>query len=521
MTERDPRLLWVTRLAAPAVLALALLTAGDVRTDPPRALAAEATLLAAGDIASCASSGDEATADLLDTLTGDVAVLGDNAYESGTVAEFTNCYDPSWGRHKARTRPSAGNHEYNTAGATGYYGYFGAAAGDPSKGYYSYDLGDWHVIVINSNCSVIGGCGAGSPQEQWLRADLAANPAACTLAYWHHPRFSSGQHGDNASMQPIWQILYDYRAEVVLGGHDHNYERFAPQTPTGAADPSFGIREFVVGTGGKNHRAFGSIKPNSEVRDNTSYGVLKLSLHATSYDWEFVPVAGASFTDTGSGTCNAGNAYDSDYDGVAETGDNCPGIANPTQLNSDAFVDLGPSKPFDDLTWPNSDAQGDACDADDDNDTLSDATEGGGPPCASASAPTGAANRDSDGDRALDGVECAMGFDPANAASKPPMATCQTTGDADADRVPDSRELCHFGTSNASANTDGDALPDGCEVASVNADQLVNVIDLQQVALSVPPSGGAGYVIGIDVTRDGYINVIDLQFVAGQSGLCP
>ena len=150
------------------------------------------TLLAAGDIASCGSNGDEQTANLLDDQAGTVITLGDNAYDSGSTSEYANCYDPTWGRAKARTHPAPGNHEYNTAGATGYYGYFGAAAGDPETGYYSYDLGSWHLIALNSNCSAIGGCGAGSPQEQWLRADLAAHPTDCTLAYWHHPRFSSG-----------------------------------------------------------------------------------------------------------------------------------------------------------------------------------------------------------------------------------------------------------------------------------------------------------------------------------------
>ncbi|MCH7718695.1 MAG: metallophosphoesterase, partial [Chloroflexi bacterium] len=152
-------------------------------------------LVGAGDIASCASSGDEATADLLDGIAGTVVTFGDNAYQSGTESEFADCYEPTWGRHKARTRPAPGNHDYITPGASGYFEYFGAAAGDPSKGYYSYDLGAWHVIAINSNCSQVGGCDAGSPQEQWLRADLAESPTSCTVAYWHHPRFSSSLHG--------------------------------------------------------------------------------------------------------------------------------------------------------------------------------------------------------------------------------------------------------------------------------------------------------------------------------------
>ncbi|MEX2247203.1 MAG: metallophosphoesterase [Dehalococcoidia bacterium] len=266
----------------------------------------EQIVLAAGDIAACNSTGDEATAALLDGLPGTILALGDLVYENGTATEFNNCYNPSWGRHKARTKPAPGNHEYNTAGAAGYYGYFGAAAGDPAKGYYSFDLGSWHLIAINSNCSAVA-CAAGSAQEQWLRADLAASTASCTIAYWHHPRFSSGSHGDSASMTAIWQALYDYRAEIVLSGHDHTYERFAPQTAGGVADPTLGVREFIVGTGGRSHHSFGSIHPNSEVRNNDSYGVLQLTLSDDGYDWQFMPVAGSTFTDSGSGVCHAGS----------------------------------------------------------------------------------------------------------------------------------------------------------------------------------------------------------------------
>ncbi len=255
----------------------------------------------AGDIASCSSSGDEATATVLDNIAGTVFTLGDNAYESGTATEFANCYDPSWGRHKTRTRPSPGNHDYVTSGASAYYAYFGANAGSPSTGYYSYDLGDWHIIALNSNIART----TGSTQEQWLRADLAANTKSCTLAYWHHPRFSSGlEHGDDVSMQPLWQALYDANADVILSGHDHDYERFAPQTPAGVADPARGIREFIVGTGGRSHYSLGTLKANSEIFDATTYGVLKLTLAAGSYNWQFVPVAGGAFTDSGSGSCH-------------------------------------------------------------------------------------------------------------------------------------------------------------------------------------------------------------------------
>jgi Calcineurin-like phosphoesterase len=273
---------------------------------PTPAPGGDAVLLAAGDITGCATTGDEETAKLLDAQSGTIATLGDNAYDSGTASEFANCYDPTWGRHKARTKPAVGNHEYLTAGASGYFGYFGAAAGDPTKGYYSYDLGAWHIVVINGNCGKVGGCGVGSAQEKWLRADLAAHPAACTLAYWHQPLFSSGaEHGNDPEMAPIWQALYDNGAEVVLSGHDHNYERFAPQTANATLDTAQGIREFIVGTGGKNHYTWGTIRANSEVRNNTTFGILKLTLHANGYDWQFIPIAGSTFTDSGSGTCHA------------------------------------------------------------------------------------------------------------------------------------------------------------------------------------------------------------------------
>jgi acid phosphatase type 7 len=275
-------------------------------TEPPPPPPADAVVLVgAGDIASCSSTGDEATALLLDGIAGTVFTLGDNAYSSGSATEYANCYDPTWGRQKARTRPAAGNHEYNTANATGYFGYFGAAAGDPTKGYYSYDAGAWHVVVLNSNCAAIGGCAAGSPQEQWLRADLAAHPVACTLAYWHHPRFNSGAaHGNDYEVQPLWQALYDANADLILNGHEHVYERFAPQTPAGVADPMRGIRQLTVGTGGASHYSLGTLQPNSEVFDGSTYGVVKLTLGSTSYSWQFIPVAGQSFTDSGTTSCH-------------------------------------------------------------------------------------------------------------------------------------------------------------------------------------------------------------------------
>lgn len=270
----------------------------------PPSPVAPVILVGAGDIASCSSSGDEATAALLDTIEGTVFTLGDNVYDNGTMSEFDACYEASWGRHRARTKPVPGNHDYNTSGATGYFGYYGGAAGDPARGYYAYDHGAWRIYALNSNCAAVGGCGAGSAQELWLRADLATNPRACALAMWHHPRFSSGRHGSSEATQELWQALYDANAELVLVAHDHSYERFGPQTATGAADPARGLTELVVGTGGRSHYGFETIRANSLVRNNGAYGVLRLALSANSWSFSFIPVASQSFTDSGSGTCH-------------------------------------------------------------------------------------------------------------------------------------------------------------------------------------------------------------------------
>jgi acid phosphatase type 7 len=266
-----------------------------------------AVLVGAGDIASCDDlAGAEATANLLDSIPGTIFAVGDLAYPDGSDEQFAKCYGPTWGRFKNRTRPAPGNHEYHSSGASGYVNYFGATAGDPKKGYYSYELGDWHIIVLNSECIAVGGCESGSPQEKWLRQDLAAHPTKCTLAYWHNPLFSSGlAHGNDHKVKPLWVALYEANADVVLNGHDHDYERFAPQDPSGRLDKERGIREFVVGTGGKNsHRVFGPTKRNSEVRQARAFGVLKLTLRTASYDWEFVPVAGKIFSDSGSASCH-------------------------------------------------------------------------------------------------------------------------------------------------------------------------------------------------------------------------
>jgi hypothetical protein len=262
---------------------------------------AQAVLVGAGDIARCDKTTDEGTAAILDTIAGTVFTAGDNVYVDGSSADFTNCYGPSWGRHKARTYPAAGDREYLTAGAAGYFGYFGAAAGDPTKGYYSYNLGSWHVVVLNSNIDM----SAGGAQEQWLKADLAANPAQCTLAYWHHPRFfSTGSGNPRASVLPLWNDLYAAGAELILNGHTRNYERFAPQTPAGMADSVYGIREIIVGTGGFDRFGFNStFAANSEVRGGT-YGVLKLTLGSAGYSWTMISIPGMTLVDAGSGPCH-------------------------------------------------------------------------------------------------------------------------------------------------------------------------------------------------------------------------
>ncbi len=505
-------------------------TIGAYEAPPPAG--SDPVILAAGDIASCASTGDEATADLLDTLAGTVLTLGDNAYETGSPLEFSTCYDPTWGRHKSRTMPSVGNHEYGTPGASGYYGYFGAAAGDPSKGYYSYDLGTWHVIALNSNCSAVGGCGGGSTQEQWLRDDLATHPAACTLAYWHHARFSSSAaHGSSTTYQALWQALYDYGADVVLVGHDHDYERFAPQTATGAADAAYGIREFVVGTGGKSHYGFDPVpEPNSEVRDSTSYGVLQMTLQPAGYDFAFLPAAGSLFTDSGSGTCH-GALLDPDGDGWLDAQDNCPSIANPGQENADGnFIDQTPPSTQDDRTWPNSDPAGDACDTDDDNDGVADAVEPAG---CNGSAALDPANRDSDGDRVLDGVECALGTDPSSPASKPSAAACGSTSDADGDRLSERVEVCGYNTSPSVADTDGDLdgsptaglTKDGCEAVSLNNDRVVNAGDQLLLVLEIlrEPSPSLR-LVSFDINKDGAVNAGDQLMVVqliSPTGQCP
>jgi hypothetical protein len=259
----------------------------------------------AGDIAECGSSSDERTAEILDELPGaTVFTLGDNAYDNGTLREFEDCYGPTWGRHLARTRPAPGNHDYRTSGANGYFTYFGERAGPDRRGWYAYDLGEWRVYSLNSNCDFIGGCGEGSPQLRWLRGDLAENPSRCSLAYWHHPRFSSAEHGNQAFMDPIWDMLYDAGVELVLAGHDHDYERFEPADSAGDLDRERGITSFVVGTGGRSFYEFREILPTSAARNTGTWGVLELTLAPDRWSSRFIPIAGSTFTDRANGSCH-------------------------------------------------------------------------------------------------------------------------------------------------------------------------------------------------------------------------
>ena len=291
------------------VTTLAILTAagcGPEKTPTPE-VDGRPVVVAAGDIADCFTEGDEATARLVGGIEGTILTLGDNAYPDGSAENFAECYDSSWGKFKARTMPAPGNHEYETAGSSGYFDYFGDAAGDPDKGYYSYDLGAWHLVALNSNCGVGEiRCGPGSPQGRWLKEDLAANDeGACTLAYFHHPLFTSGSYRPGIEpVERLWEILYAGGVDVVLNGHDHNYQRFALQDPEGRADPEDGIRQFVVGTGGRSHYQISHPIANTEVYNDDTFGVLDLSLHPRRYDWEFVPVKGETFSDSGVTQCH-------------------------------------------------------------------------------------------------------------------------------------------------------------------------------------------------------------------------
>ena len=292
---------------------------------PGHAAAADPVIAAAGDIACSASAQyyngglgtstrcrQKYTSDLLvNAGLSAVLTLGDNQYDTGSLSGFQKSYHPSWGRVKPITRPVAGNHEYNTTAAGGYFDYFNGVraftgnAGDRDKGYYSFDVGAWHLIALNSSdhCVFVS-CNSGSPQERWLRADLSAHPASCTLAYWHHPRFNSGHDGNATFMAPLFKLLYDAGADVALGGHAHDYERFAPQDPNGKLDRARGIQQFVVGTGGAFFTSVGTARPNSQVRQANTYGVLFMTLHPASYDWQFVTASTRRVTDAGSQPCH-------------------------------------------------------------------------------------------------------------------------------------------------------------------------------------------------------------------------
>jgi alkaline phosphatase len=260
---------------------------------------APATLIAAGDIAACDADGDEATAALIATLDGEVQTLGDNAYPAGSDATYRDCFGPSWGAFSDRLHPAVGNHDLAADGGAAYWRYFGDRAGTPGEGWYAYDIGDWHVVVLNSNCELIA-CGPGSPQHDWLTDDLAKTDARCTLAAMHHPRFSSGPHGDYAPVAPLWQALDDGGADLLLVGHDHLYERFASQADTadtadmadaGVADPA-GLRQITVGTGGYSHYAAERVAPNSELVIDDAFGVLVLTLLSDGYEWSFLGLGG-------------------------------------------------------------------------------------------------------------------------------------------------------------------------------------------------------------------------------------
>jgi hypothetical protein len=260
-----------------------------------------ATLIAAGDIASCDEDGDSVTAALVAELDGTVAALGDLVYPAGSDATYAECYDPVWGPWRDRTRPAPGNHDVADDGGAAYHRYFGPAAGTAGEGWYSYELGAWHVVVLNSNCDLVA-CGAGSAQLAWLAEDLAASDASCTLAYWHHPRFSSGPHSDDPAVGPFWDALVADGAELVLAGHEHQYERFAPQATDGRPS-AVGLRQITAGTGGKELRPAERVAPNSEVIIDDAFGVLVLELEPDRYAWQFV-LSDGTVGDAGNGTCH-------------------------------------------------------------------------------------------------------------------------------------------------------------------------------------------------------------------------
>jgi len=325
-----------------------------VTLSPAVADAGSVTVDAAGDIACSAATtvdpvcADDTTAALMESpnpVPDAILPLGDNQYEAGSLQEFNDNYANTWGVSSLLLleHPVPGNHEYTSGSANGYFSYFGAPAGSPSTGYYSYDLGTWHIIALNSNCKSLNDCGPVSTQEEWLRGDLAAHPNTCTLAYWHHPLFTIGQSPPDAPnstttaafLQALWQDLYDAGADIVLTGHDHNYQRWAPQTPAGAPDPTHGIREFVVGTGGRDHHAFISTNANVGAQNDDTFGILRLTLNPGSYGWEFVPTNAGGFTDSGSDTCHAKpGAIPQPSPGTSPAPQAPPGTSQPPESNA-------------------------------------------------------------------------------------------------------------------------------------------------------------------------------------------
>jgi alkaline phosphatase len=302
----------VSLLASMALAVLVACVAAALAAAPGSGQTATATLVGAGDIASCSQSNDSATARLLGNISGTVYTLGDNAYPYGSAANFRDCYDPTWGRYKKRTKPTLGNHEYYdanynmTTNAGPYFDYFGARAGARGEGYYSYDRGAWHIVALNSNCGMVGGCESDSPQGRWLRNDLADNPSRCTMAYFHRPLYSTGTNVVGQDVKPFWDMLHDRDADLIVVGHAHRYERFAPMTPNGTRSDANGIRQIVAGTGGAEggDEITYADAPNLQRVKTGTYGVLKLSLGSDSYSWKFVRAAGREFTDSGTTDCH-------------------------------------------------------------------------------------------------------------------------------------------------------------------------------------------------------------------------
>jgi acid phosphatase type 7 len=255
-------------------------------------------LVGAADIGKC-GPGPEATAALLDDVSGTVFTAGDNSYPRGSLEDYRKCYDPSWGRHRGRTRPVPGNHEYETPNAQGYFDYFGAAGGPIGLGYYSYTLGSWTILALNSELPIDNS----SAQLQWVRERLATSPTRCTAVYWHRPLFSSGPNGPNRDMRELWRVLYQHDVDIVINGHDHIYERFAPQNPDGVLDPERGIRQFIVGTGGADTYQLTRTAPNSEALASV-WGVAAFTLQNGTYTWRFIPAEGAAFRDAGVAQCH-------------------------------------------------------------------------------------------------------------------------------------------------------------------------------------------------------------------------